>query len=211
MDSSPADLLNLLAQSPAAATLLVLIVVPSLIGLFKRPDLIERNLFRPHWLVPRREYRTLVTSAFLHADLAHLFFNGFTFWAFAFPLERAIGTPRFLLLYGVGLAASDAATWFKHRDNPAYRCLGASGAIGAVLFAAILYFPAMSLFILPIPVPIPALLFALGYLAYSAWASRQARGRINHDAHLAGALAGLGFVVLVDPQVALRAVQYWLG
>ena len=201
----------MLSQSPASATLLALIVASSLIGLFKSPGLIERNLFRPHWLVPRREYHTLVSSAFLHADLAHLFFNSFTFWAFAFPLERAIGTPKFLLLYVVGLAASDAATWLKHRGNPDYRCLGASGAIGAVLFAAILYFPAMSLFILPIPLPIPAPVFALGYLAYSAWASRQARGRINHDAHLAGALAGIGFVVLVDLQRALQAVQHWLG
>lgn len=201
----------MLSQSPASATLLALIVASSLIGLFKSPGLIERNLFRPNWLVPRREYHTLVSSAFLHADLAHLFFNSFTFWAFAFPLERAIGTPKFLLLYVVGLAASDAATWLKHRGNPDYRCLGASGAIGAVLFAAILYFPAMSLFILPIPLPIPAPVFALGYLAYSAWASRQARGRINHDAHLAGALAGIGFVVLVDLQRALQAVQHWLG
>ena len=37
------------------------------------------------------EYWRLVTSGFLHADLAHLAFNCFTFWAFAFKLERAIG------------------------------------------------------------------------------------------------------------------------
>ncbi len=206
----PPSLQAVLNQSPSSAVLLALIIVPSLVGLFKLPNLIEQNLFRPHWLIPRREFHTLVTSAFLHADLPHLLFNAFTFWAFAFQLERAIGTTKFLLLYVFGLAASDAATWFKHRANPGYRSLGASGAIGAVLFAAILYFPAMSLFILPIPVPIPAPLFAVGYLAYSAWASRQARGRINHDAHLAGALAGLFFVLLADPQVALRAVQAWL-
>jgi hypothetical protein len=42
-------------------------------------------------------------------------------------------------------------------------------------------------------------LFAVGYLAYSYYASRNARGRINHDAHLAGALAGVVFVGLFDP------------
>jgi membrane associated rhomboid family serine protease len=67
-----------------------------------------------------------------------------------------------------------------------------------VLFAAIVYFPEQSLFIIPIPVPIPAPLFALGYLGYSYWASKHPHGRINHDAHLGGALTGLAFVALTD-------------
>ena len=77
-----------------AALLLAAIVIASLVGLFAAPALIERSLFRPYWLLPRREYSTLVTSAFVHADLAHLIFNAFTFWAFAFALERAIGSTR---------------------------------------------------------------------------------------------------------------------
>ena len=47
--------------------------------------------------------------------------------------------------------------------------------------------------------PIPAPLFAVGYLAYSWWSARQNTGRINHDAHLGGALAGLAFVAVFDP------------
>jgi membrane associated rhomboid family serine protease len=189
----------------AAALLLAAMVLASLVGLFAAPALIERSLFRPYWLLPRREYPTLVTSAFVHADLAHLLFNAFTFWAFAFALERAIGSTRFLALYAFGLLASDAGTWFKHRRDPEYRTLGASGAILAVLFASIVYFPTGSIFILPIPVPIPAPLFALGYLAYTYYAARLARGRINHDAHLSGAIAGLAFVVLTDPAAIERA------
>ena len=90
----------------------------------------------------------------------------------------------------VGLLLSLSLTYRKHRDNPEYATLGASGAISAVLFASIVYFPTQSLLILPIPIPIPAPLFAVGYLVYSAWSARQPRGRINHDAHLAGHWSG---------------------
>ena len=75
-----------------------------------------------------------------------------------------------------------------------------------MLFAAIVYFPTMTLMILPIPVPIPAPLFAVGYLGYSYWSSRQNRGRINHDAHLGGALVGLAFVAVFDPGAWTRAI-----
>jgi membrane associated rhomboid family serine protease len=193
--------------SPAAALILALTAAVSLIGLFAWPSWIERGVFRPHWLISRREYATLISSAFLHADLPHLLFNAFTFWAFAFPLERAIGTPAFVALYFFGMFASDLGTFVAHRHEPEYRTLGASGAILAVLFASIVYAPSSSIFILPIPVPIPAPLFAVAYLAYSYYASRQAHGRINHDAHFSGALAGIAFVVLSDPAAIQRAWQ----
>lgn len=197
--------------SPGAAILLGLMLLASLAGLFVSPALIERCLFRPFWLVPRRQYATLVSSGFVHADLSHLIFNVLTFWAFAFPLERTIGTPRFLALYFIGLLASDLGTYFKHRRDADYRTLGASGAILAVLFASIIYYPTQSIFILPIPVPIPAPLFAVGYLAYTYYASRRARGRINHDAHLSGALTGLAFVVITDTDACARALRAVLG
>ena len=73
--------------------------------------------------------------------------------------------------------------------------------------AAIVYFPDRSMFIIPIPVPIPAPLFAVGYLAYSYYAAKNPTGRINHDAHFAGALTGLAFVALTD----LNAYRYLIG
>ena len=197
--------------APIAALLLAAIVATSLVGLLAWPAMIERNLFRPHWLVQRREYSTLITSAFIHADLAHLLFNAFTFWAFAFQLERDIGSARFFVLYTFGLLASDAGTYFKHRHEPDYRTLGASGAILAVLFASILYFPTGSIFILPIPFPIPAPVFAVAYLAYSYYASGRAGARVNHDAHLSGALAGIAFVALTDPAAFGRAWHAFFG
>lgn len=202
------DRLMSIATSPTASLLLAAMAVTSLYAVFRQPDWIERGVFRPYWLVRRNEWGTLVSSAFLHADLTHLFFNGFTFWAFGFGLERAIGTPHFIALYLVGLLASDALTWLQHRGDSGYRTLGASGAIGAVLFASIIYAPQASIFIMPIPVPIPAPLFGVLYLAYSIWASKRGGGRVNHDAHIGGAVAGVAFVLLVDPQAAVVAWEW---
>jgi membrane associated rhomboid family serine protease len=198
----------LTSGAPASALLLAVMLLASLVAL-SRPALLDRLLLRPHWLLPRREWWTPVTSAFVHADLAHLLFNAFTFWAFAFSLERHIGTARFVALYALGIAASAAGTWWQHRHDPGYRTLGASGAILAVLFASIVYFPSNAIYILPIPVPIPAPLFAVAYLAYTWFASRSSgskvRGGINHDAHLSGALTGLAFVALTDAPALARA------
>jgi membrane associated rhomboid family serine protease len=174
-------------------------LVPSLLGLFGRPWIIDHCVFRPYWLQRHREYARLITSGLVHADGPHLFFNMMTFYFFAPGMERVLGTVGFLAFYVAALVLSHASTWWKHRNNPNYASLGASGAISAVLFASIVYFPGNSLFIIPIPVPIPAPLFAVGYLAYSWYASRNRIGRINHDAHMDGAVVGLLYVAVFDP------------
>ena len=194
-----------------AAVILLVTVVTSLAGLYGSPRIVERSLFRPYWFLRRRQYETIVTSGFVHADLAHLAFNLITFYFFAFQLQGQIGGARFAALYLAGLVISDLGTYFKHRGDPDYASLGASGAISAVLFASIVYFPTQKLFILPFPVPIPAPLFAIGYVAYSWYSARHPHGRINHDAHLGGALTGLVFVLLTDPSAYSRLASWATG
>ena len=140
----------------AATVIFVITIATSLIGLYGSPKVIDACLFRPYWFTRRKEYHTIVTSGFVHGDLMHLIFNMMTFYFFAFPLERYLGTFWFVILYAAGLLVSHAGTWYKHRNHPEYASLGASGAISAVLFAAIVFFPEQSLYIIPIPVPIPA-------------------------------------------------------
>jgi membrane associated rhomboid family serine protease len=184
----------------AALIIFVITLATSLLGLFGAPKLIDRSLFRPYWFLRRRQYDTIVLSGLVHADLMHLIFNMMTFYFFAFRLEGAIGSMHFLVLYLAGLLVSHVGTYIKQKNNPEYACLGASGAISAVLFAAIVFYPEQSLFIIPIPVPIPAPLFGIGYLAYTWYAARHPHGRINHDAHLGGAITGLVYVALVAPR-----------
>jgi membrane associated rhomboid family serine protease len=186
-------------------------IVTSLVGLYAAPQLIERSLFRPYWFLREKQYATLITSGFMHADLPHLIFNMVTFWFFGFQLERTIGPVAFGVLYVLSLALSELGTYLKHRDKPEYASLGASGAITAVLFASIVYHPEQSLIILPIPVPIPGPLYAILFVAYSWYSARQNRGRINHDAHLGGALVGLAFVLLTDPGAYSGLVRTVLG
>jgi membrane associated rhomboid family serine protease len=195
------------ATMSGAMIIMVLTIVVSVIGLMSR-QVIERAVLRPYAIAHGSGYATLLSSGFVHADIGHLLFNLITYYSFAFPLERAIGQLPFEVLYFCGLLISNIGTSIKHRNEPNYASLGASGAILAVLFASIVYFPRQRLVILPIPVPIPAPLFAVAYLAFSYYSSGRSKDRINHDAHIFGALTGLAFVLVTAPE-RFRDLLHW--
>jgi membrane associated rhomboid family serine protease len=192
---------------PATLVFLFANIALGIAGLWVNPQIIERCAFRPYEFARGQRRGTLIASGFAHADVPHLLFNMITFYSFGWLLERVLGTEMFVVLYVLGLALSPLISLVKHRDNPSYATLGASGAVSAVVFATVVYFPTESLMIFLIPVPIPAWLFAIGYLGYSFWAANQNKGRINHDAHLAGALTGLAFVAITEPRAITRALQ----
>lgn len=137
----------------------------------------------------------------IHADWMHLIFNMITFLSFGFALEKTVGSLNFGIIYFVSLIASDIPSVIKHRDDMWYNSLGASGAISAVLFSCILFAPFATMYIMPVPVPIWAIVFGPLYLIYCVYASRQSRDNINHDAHFFGALSGLILTVILIPHV----------
>jgi membrane associated rhomboid family serine protease len=197
-------------HTPGSVLILGAILAMSALALWVAPGIMERNLLRPYWLLRRKQYDTIITSGFIHCDFGHLLFNSLTFYFFAPDLERRIGTARFVALYFIGLVLSSLGTVYKQRNNPDYAALGASGAILAVLFAFIVYYPKRMLY-LYFAIPIPAALFAFGYVAYSWWASQHKRDNINHDAHLDGAITGLIFVGLTDFPAWSRALHQVFG
>jgi membrane associated rhomboid family serine protease len=123
----------------------------------------------------------------------------FTLYFFGPLMERVMGGHYFLGMYLSGLIVAGIPSLIKFKDDPSYATLGASGAVGSILFAFIFLFPLENIYLMLIPIPIPAFVFAILYLIYSMYASKQERGKINHEAHVAGALWGVVYLVLFVP------------
>ena len=196
-------------RNPASLLLLGAIIAISALALWVAPRIIDRNLLRPYWLLKHRQYDTIVTSGFIHGNFAHLFFNSLALFSFGPHLERRIGTPKFVALYFLGLVLSSLGSVYKQRNNPDYAALGASGAILAVVFASVVYYPNDMVIVLFLPMP--AWVFALGFAGYSLWASKNRRNNVAHDAHLDGAFVGLVFVGLTDFPAWSRALHQVFG
>lgn len=174
-------------------------VIVSLTALYAFPPLIEWGYLRPYRTVRQKSWYELVTSGFLHANIGHLFVNMFTLFFFGPVMEAKLGAGYFLGLYITGLIVSGIPSVLKFKNDPNYATLGASGAIGSVLFAFIFFFPMRNIYLMLIPIPIPAFIFAILYLLYSMYASKQERGKVNHEAHAAGAIWGILYLVLFVP------------
>lgn len=179
-------------------------VIVSLIGLYVDQHVIEIGYLKPYRVVRHHTWYELITSGFLHANLGHLFVNMFTLYFFGRVMEQVLGPEYFTGLYLTGLIVAGIPSVIKFRDNPNYATLGASGAVGAVLFAFIFLFPMENVYFFLIPIPIPAFVFAIMYLLYSMYESKQARGKINHEAHIAGAIWGIVYLLIFVPNTIDR-------
>jgi membrane associated rhomboid family serine protease len=164
------------------------------------------------------QWYRLLTSGFLHADIAHLAFNMITFYSFgrivlayfAQAFGHSASLLLFLLLYLGGIIISDLPTYFRHRHDPGYRSLGASGGVSSVLFASIVMLPVTEhggIRIFLIPIDIQPFIFGFLYLIYSYYMGRRRGDNINHDAHFYGALYGVVLTVALLPAVVPNFVQ----
>jgi membrane associated rhomboid family serine protease len=185
--------------SPVTFLIIAINVLASLLALYGSSQLLENGYLKPYRTVRENTWYELFTSGFLHANIGHLFVNMFTLYFFGRIMERILGPVYFLGLYITALLVAAIPSVIKFKDDPNYATLGASGAVGGVLFAYILLFPLESIYLLFIPIPIPAVIFGVLYLVYSMYESKQARGKINHEAHIAGSVWGMVYLLLFVP------------
>ena len=190
-------------MDPSITLLLIGInVVISLMALYVDPRFLEAGILRPYLVKHDKRWYQILSSGFLHANFGHLFVNMITLYFFGSVMERTLGPFSFLLLYFFSLILSSLPSVVRHRNNPNYATLGASGAVEGVLFAFIFIYPFESIYLFLIPIPIPALLFGVLFIAYSIYESKQDRGQINHEAHIAGALSGMAYMLIFVPNAA---------
>ena len=161
------------------------------------------------------------TYMFMHGGWTHLFFNMFALWMFGCVMERTWGPKKFLFYYifcgiGAGIIQEIAqyievynavnnvgffemafAKWdpVSMANLNKMTTVGASGAIYAILLGFGMTYPEERIFIFPLPVPIKAKWFVIGYavlevvMAYTSF-----NDGVAHIAHLGGML--FGFILI---------------
>ena len=170
---------------------------------FQNTELMEKLQFNAARIVHRKEYFRLFSHAFVHVSWTHLIINMFVLFFFGRAVENYFGyffssrsAVYFIILYIGGILVSNIWGLVKNKDNYYYNAVGASGAVSAVLFTFILLNPLEKLYLFAI-IPIPGILFGVGYLAYSYIMSTRRSDNIAHDAHFLGALFGIIFPLLL--------------
>lgn len=201
---------------------LYLILITSALSIWAFTDrgLMDKLIFSPYAISRGNEHWRFLTSGFLHANWMHLFFNMFVLYFFGRVVERyyqmAFGeqaTLFYLLLYGLGIVCSSIFTYFRHKDDPTYRSLGASGAVSSVLFASIIFQPLQEMCLYFI-LCLPSIIFGVAYLVYSVYMGRKGQDNVNHDAHFFGAVFGIVFTIVLEPEVVMHFIdqfRQWLG
>lgn len=200
-------MLQYIIYAPVASVIFGLTILTSLIA-FYNEEIYSKMLLQPYDVSRGKRVYTLITSGLIHRDWSHLFFNMLSYFFFAFPLEASyLGHWQFGLLYGASLILSDMPTVMKHKNDIWYRSLGASGAISAVIFSFILFNPRSPMYLMFIPIGIPAVIFGFLYLIYCAYASKYSRDAINHDAHFFGAISGIVITIILNHQAINMFLQ----
>jgi len=192
---------------------IALVIAISLFSLaaFKYPVLSARFDLTPFRFVENREYYRIFTHAFLHADLGHLVINMIVLLSFGMSVEKILMQLQeydyitniylpYAILILVGISGSAVSTIIKHRAEPGYSAVGASGVVSAIVFMHIFFKPMQKIYFY-FAIPIPGIVFGVLYLIYSSFMRKRRMDNINHDAHIWGAIIGFFFPLAIDPHL----------
>jgi len=185
-----------LLNSPVTLTLLFANIAISIWAFYGNPVYMEKFSEWPYQIINEKKYYQMITSAFLHANFMHLFFNMFALFTFGAFLESFFvqnfgsfeGSLYFFIIYFISLMFGSILTVAFHSKDPNYVAVGASGAVSGIVFSYIIFFPKSMLYVFFIPMP--AYLFAFLWIAFSVYGMRSKLGNIGHEAHLGGAIGG---------------------
>ena len=192
---------------------LAIIVITSVISIiaFNNDRLKNDFIFYPPSISEDNQWYRFFTCGLIHANTAHLFFNMYTLYLFGDAVEAnfldifgSMGKLLYIIMYVTALVACLLPTYLKHKDNPYYSSLGASGAIAAVVFAFIFLNPTVKMFLIFVPIPLPAFVFGVLYLIVTSYLARRGGSHINHSAHLWGSIYGAFFLLVTAFTIAHR-------
>ncbi|MDE6347282.1 MAG: rhomboid family intramembrane serine protease [Bacteroides sp.] len=163
----------------------------------------------------------LITYMFMHDGFSHIFFNMLAVWMFGRILEQVFGPRRFLTYYlvcGIGAGIIQEVVQYIHYETvlSAYdrvntglavipmkeylnlmTTVGASGAVYAILLAFGMLFPNQQVLVFPLPIPIKAKYFVIGYALIELYTglANNAGDNVAHFAHLGGMI--FGFILIM--------------
>jgi membrane associated rhomboid family serine protease len=190
-----------LPNAPATIALIIVNLIVSVYALSVDRDFANSFAFNVGAVARKKQHYRIFTSSFLHGDYFHLLFNMMTLWFFGPTVERLLGTDGFLVVYFGAILTSGIVSFYVNRNRPNYSSLGASDGVSGVVLSFCLFYPLAPLYIMFIPIPIPAFIFAAVFIAVSAGLMGREGNRIAHEGHLGGAIAGVVLTVLMKPEV----------
>ncbi len=177
--------------------------------MMQRPEWMQKLKLNPYLTWHNKQLYRLITHGLVHADLLHLAFNMITLHFFGNMVDEYMqaylgpvaGKLAYMALYITALAVASSIDLIRYKDMPHYNAVGASGAISAVLFAGILFDPSMRISLLILPIPAPAWVFGILYLAFCFYMARRGGDNIGHTAHAVGAIYGFLFPIALKPAI----------
>ncbi len=196
-------------------TLLILILTTLVsIGALSNTVLFDKLKFNAYYIKHSGEWYRFFSYAIIHSDWLHLFVNMFVLFFFGRIVEQEYAyyfeeraKLFYVLLYLGGVCFSVLHSYQRFRDDITYNAVGASGAVSAVVFASILLHPESKIMFVFLPIGIPAPIFGILYLIYSAAMDRRGVGKIGHNAHFWGAIVGFTFTLALKPELLIRMVD----
>lgn len=186
---------------------------------FSNQELFNKLKFNAVYIQREQEWYRFVSYGLIHADWMHLLVNMWVLYSFGGIVESVFGSVvgigygklLFVGLYLGGLVLSTVFDFIKNKENVYYNAVGASGAVSSIVFASILLSPQGKIYLMLIPIGIPAPIFGLLYLAYSAYMAKKSNDNIGHSAHFWGSVYGLVYVVVFIPNVISNFIHYLGG